>query len=390
MTCPTPATGARTSHYYVEEIDCGVTPSNPVWNLLRYTSGNLQLTKDSIQSQELDGSIEVADILLGSNQAAGEISIELSYGSYDDLIEAALGGTWAAGASEAGLDVTVDDVAKTFTRLAGDFTTNVSVGDVIKFDGFSNAANNAPLLVTSVSALVVTAANASDLVAENANPAGYTISDKLSVGTERRTFSILTHFADADGGLGEYHITTGVEITGYTFDVSVNAIVTGTLSTIGLAYQPDVALPAGSTFAPLDKTEPYAGVDGRIVTDGVRTALVTSLTNTLDNNASAQFEVGSNNVSFVEQGRANSTLSISTFFEDSTLLNRFINETESSLVLIMKSVAGNTLSFSYPRIAYTTGTPDVAGEGSITQTLDAQALAGSDGTSSVIVQRLPA
>ncbi len=388
MTCNNPATGAQTSHYYVEEVDCGVTPPSPAWKPLRFTSGNQQLTKDSLQSAELDGSRNVADLRLGSNQTAGDISIELSITSYDDLIEAALGGTWAAGASGVGLDIDVVALAKTFTRAAGDFVADgVEVGNLIQFDGLTGDNAN-PFIVTTVTATVVTCANAEGLADESSATTDYATGDSLEVGGNRKTFSVLTIFADADSGAGENHITKGVEMAGYSFDVAVNALVTGTLSTIGRTYEPDVALPAGSTFPAVAKTEPYASVDGRIIENDLLIGYVTSTTLTLDNAASAQFEIGSNDTSFIEIGRANNTLSLATFFEDSSLLSKFINETETSIVVVLAGTSG-AMSFTYPRVVYTTGTPDVAGEGSITQALDAQALAGVNGESAIIVQRLP-
>lgn len=386
-TCQNPATGALTSHYYVEEVTCGVTPTSPAWKPLRFTSGNMQLTKDSLQSSELDGSREVADTRLGSNQTAGDISVELSVTSYDDIFEAALGGAWSTGATGSAT-ITVDAGAKTFTRGSGDFTSDgFVVGDLVRFDDFVLGDNNKANIITDVSALVITCAQAEGLVAESLSTT-VTGADKLSVGTDRRSFSILTIFADADSGSGENHITTGVEIAGYSFDISVNALATGSFSTIGRAYSPDVALPAGSTFVSVDKTEPYASVDGRILEAGVEIGYVTSNTLTLDNAASAQFEIGSNDTSFIEVGRANSTLALATFFVDSTLLEKFVSETETSIVTILQGVSG-ALSFTYPRVVYTTGAPDVAGEGSITQALDAQALAGADGESSIVIQRLP-
>jgi len=386
-TCSNPATGARTSHFYVEEVTCGVTPTSPAWKSLRFTSGNMQLSKDSVQSSELDGSREIADIRLGSNQTAGDISTELSFTSYDDFLQAALGGTWASGASDTGVDITVDEILKTFTRAAGDFVADgVAVGDLIKFEDLLLGNNSGAFIVTAVTSTIVTCSQAEDLAAE-VETSDYATADSVEVGEARTSFSILTHFADADGGVGEYHITKGVEITGFNFDIAVNAIVTGTFNTIGRAYEADVSLPAGSTFPALIKTEPFAGVDGRIIESGALIGLVTSISNTLDNAASAQFEIGSNDTSFIEIGRANSTLSLSTFFENSTLLNKFVNETEASIVIVLSGSDG-ALSFTYNRAIYTTGAPDVAGEGSITQALDAQALAGTSGESSLVIQRL--
>ena len=386
-TCNIPATGAKTSQWFIEEVTCGVTPTSPAWSPLRFTSGNPQLTKDGLQSAELDGSRDVADLRLGSNQTTGEISMELSMTFYDALLAAALGDTFSTGASDAGVAITVDDVAKTFTRAAGDFVADgVVVGDIIQFKDLALGNNAGVFFVTTVTTTLVTCANAVDLAAE-ADTSDYKVGDRLVIGDTRTTFSILTHFEDADSGAGEYHITRGVEISAFAFDVSVNAMVTGTLSTIGRTYSPDVPLPSGSTFLAPTKTEPFASVDGRIIENDVTLAFTTSISMTMDNAASAQFEIGSNDTSFIERGRANSTLSLSTFFEDSTLLTKFINETETSVVVILEGTDG-AMAFIYPRVIYTSGAPDVAGEGSITQSLDAQALAGTAQESSIQIHRL--
>jgi len=102
------------------------------------------------------------------------------------------------------------------------------------------------------------------------------------------------------------------------------------------------------------------------------------MTCTNDNAASAQFEIGSNSVAFIEKGRTNNTLSLSTFFDDTTLLAKFTGDTESSIfVALMPSNRAKAVAFNYGRVIYTSGAPEVAGEGSITQSLEAQALQGT-------------
>jgi len=395
MTCIKPATGARASHFYAAEIDCGVTPANAEFKPLRFTSGNPQQTRDSLQSQELDGSREIADLRLGSKQTGGEINVELSVTSYDDLLEAALGGTWSTGLDVDGIDVAVDSATKTFTRSSGDFVSDgVVVGQVIQFNGFANEANNQAFIVTSVTSTDIIGAYIKDgeLVNEASITVDYKTSDELAVGTVGRSFSILTHYADAEDGVngagtGIWQITRGVVITGFNFDVSVNAMVTGAFPTLGREQETDILLEGGWTFASVLKTEPFAGVDGKLIEAAAVIAFVTSIQNTLDNNAQAQFEIGSDEVSFIEEGRANSTLSLATYFVNAGLVNKFLSETETSIQILLSGVDG-ALSFSYPRVVYTSGAPAIEGEQSVTQALEAQALGQKDGGSSLIIRRI--
>ena len=108
MACIKPATGTNTLLYYVEETDCGVTPDNPAWKELRFTGGIPVLNRESLTSEELDGSREINGFRLGQFNPSGDTNIELSYGAHDDLLEGAMQSTWAAGATDSSVEITVD------------------------------------------------------------------------------------------------------------------------------------------------------------------------------------------------------------------------------------------------------------------------------------------
>ncbi len=386
-TCPTPATGANSSVYYVKEEVCGVTPENPVFKELRRTSGNMQLTKDTLESNELDGNRDRSDVRLGQNQASGEFGIEMSFTSHDDFYAAAIGGEFTPGQTQGGLNITVDPVGKTFSADSGDFTLAYKVGDLVSFAGLTG--NNAkPFVATEVTATVLTAGNLPDdyLEAETGT------SDALSASTAViddicTSFTILENYPDLEGGPDIYTITRGVKVTGWSFTLAVNSNNTGSFSMLGLNQEVNALLPAGATFEDLDKTQVYSGVDGTIYEGGAVLGYVNSADSSLDTEASAQFALGNDYAAFIEQGRVLSSLTLGTFFTSYTLLEKFINETPSSIDLLMESVDGSML-FSYPRVKYTSGTPDVSGSGSITQSLDALPVQTTEGTSSIVIQIL--
>lgn len=386
-TCTKPATGAASAMYYIEEVACGVTPATPAWNLLRRTSGNLQLTKDSLTSNELDGSRDRADTRSGQSQTSGDIAFEMSYGAHDDFYAALVGNTWTSGTDEAGLDITVLASAKTFTRLAGDFTVNYSVGDVVSFPSLTGD-NALPFLITTVTTLVITGAAIGDSVLADESSVTTDINgaDKLVIGEVNTSFSILEEYKDLNNGAGGFIINRGVKVANLSYNMAVNALNTGTFSTLGLTQEINASLPAGSTFPALTKAEVYSGVDGSIIEDNVIIGFVTGVDATTDTESSAQFELGDDSVSFVEQGRVLSDLTISTFFVDFTQLQKFSDEDEVAIALTMLSADG-MLAFSYPRAVYTSGAPDVSGPGSITTSLGASAFAPANG-SSIVIQRL--
>ena len=383
-----PFSGARSSSYYVKEVTPGVTPATPEWTTIFNTGGLPAIIKDALISDVLDDSREITGIRVGNEQAQGEFSVELSQSNQDELIANAMGSTWVAGISQAALDMTVDDAAKTFTRAAGSFVSDgVTVGDLIRFDDLTG--NNAvPFIVTTVTALVVTGAGITvELTAENVT-SDYTTGDKIGTGSVCSTVSVLTWLRGNCGTTDKYLLTKGVEFTGFNFEVAVNAQVTGSFPLLGRTQVLLSSPPAGSTFTNNVVTRSFAGVDGKVLVDGALKALVTSTTITNDNEASAQFELGDKGVAFVERGRATNTISMSAFMDDTDLIQSFIDETETAFYIILNGPEGS-MSFSMPKAFLTAATPELSGPTSITQTLDGTGT-GTSLQSSLYVQRLPA
>ena len=81
------------------------------------------------------------------------------------------------------------------------------------------------------------------------------------------------------------------------------------------------------------------------------------------------------------------TANITTYFEDSTLLEKFINETESSEYFTLEDFDGNQYVFILPRIKYNGGQPDTQGQGPITVSLPIQALRDADAASQIVILR---
>jgi hypothetical protein len=110
----------------------------------------------------------------------------------------------------------------------------------------------------------------------------------------------------------------------------------------------------------------------------------------LDNGLAARYAIGSAETLQPSIGRSNLTGSITAFFEDATLLEKFLNETESALVFTLLDPAGNSYTVTLPRIKYTGGQPDVSGQGAITLSLPFQAIRDSSEASNIKIVRAAA
>lgn len=87
--------------YITPETVYGVTDASPVWEKVRHTGTTLAITKNTSQSEEIRDDRQINDFTQGTEQVGGDISAELSYASFDTLLEAALCGTWAIGTIDA-------------------------------------------------------------------------------------------------------------------------------------------------------------------------------------------------------------------------------------------------------------------------------------------------
>lgn len=381
-----PYKGANTAQFYVVEATPGVTPTSPSWSPLRNTGGIPAVTRDALVSNELDGSRETSSIRTGNKQVAGEYAIELSAESQDELLAGAMTGSWVAGSTVAGLTIDVNAAGKTFTRSAGDFTTSVEIGDLVRFPGLTGD-NSKPFIVTAVSALVVTGgAIAHTLTDETGVTSDLVVGDKLETGNLCKTYSILTWFKGRCGGADSYIITRGVEFTGFTIEQAVNAMVTGSFPFIGLSQEILAAPPAGSTFTVNFDAQPFASVDVSAFNGTAPLKLIDTFTITNDNGASAQFELGNSSVAFVERGRAANTFSLAGKLYDMSLINLFLNETQIELTSILAGPDG-AMSFTLKRAELTAATPEVGGPESVTLTMEGQAT-GNSTLSSIVIQRI--
>jgi hypothetical protein len=298
---------SRHNLFAIAEATYGTTPATPAFKTIRHTGTTLALSKNTMISEELRADRQISDFRHGTKQTGGDISGELSFGTYDDFFEAVLGGTWAA--------------------------------------------------------------------------------DVLKAGVTRRSFSIMRNFADLAGGAKPYHIFRGQEYGKLALTVSANAIVKSVFSAVGKSKEVATTAPAGSTYVAAGTTGVMDSFSGAIKEGGVAIAVVTELSMTLENGIEPRFVIGSAETIHPGIGRSNLTGQITAYFEDSTLLDKFINETESSLEFELADKAGNKYTFLLPRIKYTGGQPDTQGQGPITLAMPFQALYDSTEATNIKITR---
>jgi hypothetical protein len=283
------ARGSRLDVVYAMEDSWATLPTVPTPYNLRVTGIGVNLSKDSFQSQELRSDRQIADLRHGMFNVSGDIPVELSYTSFDDIIESAMYEEWET-------------------------------------------------------------------------------DDTIVTGTTERSFTLQKYFSD----IGQYHIFPGCVVNNWTISVTPNGLITSTFNVMGEKMTAAaVATLSGATAK--STNSPFDSFTGTVTEGGASIALVTGIEFSLANNIAMLPIVGSQYTQGLVDGRVNITGTITAYFANSTLLNKFIDETESSLSFQLGDGV-NTMTFEMPRIKYSGGDVPVNDEGPVVLNMPFQAL----------------
>ena len=168
----------------------------------------------------------------------------------------------------------------------------------------------------------------------------------LKVGTTPKFFSIEDYAADID----QARLFTGMTVNTMGVSLAPNQMVTTTCGMVGKDMTigaTEKTQDAASGASPFDA---YSG-DLSIgdVGAGSASAIVTGLDFSLTNGYAPTFVVGDDSAPSLEFGRAEVEGTLSAYFEDAALVNRFINETETEIEVSVGD-GTNTMTFLFPRV----------------------------------------
>ena len=171
--------------------------------------------------------------------------------------------------------------------------------------------------------------------------------DVLKVGTTPKFFSIEDYAADID----QARLFTGMTVNSLGVSLAPNQMVTGTFGMVGKDMSigaTEKTQDAASGAAPFDA---YSG-DLKIANSGASlaaSAIVTGLDFSVTNSFAPTFVIGDDAAPSLEYGRAEVEGTLTAYFEDAALINRFINETETALEASVGD-GTNSMTFLFPRI----------------------------------------
>jgi hypothetical protein len=183
--------------------------------------------------------------------------------------------------------------------------------------------------------------------------------DELKVGTTPKYFSIEDYAADID----QARLFLGQTVSSMSVSLAPNQMVTTTFSMIG----------KDMTISDAEKTQtastgalPFDAYSGDLSIGDVgstsASAIVTAVDFTVDNAFQPSFVIGDDGPVCLNYGSATVEGTFTAFFADAALINRFLDETETALIVSVNDPEGaNEYTFEFPKIKINSADTSVSG-----------------------------
>ena len=176
------------------------------------------------------------------------------------------------------------------------------------------------------------------------------VTDVLKVGTTPKFFSM----EDAANDISQFRLFTGLSVSSMNVSIAPNQMVTGSFDMVGKSMtQSGATGSTGGAPTASSTNAPFDSYSGTISDGGAGISIVTSIDFSLTNSFAPTFVVGSDSAQQLEFGRAVVEGTMTVYYEDETLINKFLNETESSISVTVNDPTGaSAYTFDFPRVKY--------------------------------------
>ena len=208
----------------------------------------------------------------------------------------------------------------------------------------------------------------------------------LQAGITKSTFTMERYFSD----IMQYIRHRGAVVDKFKLKLALDKMVEGSFAFVGngdTELAPTIL--AGATYAEPTTTTPFDTFSGTILEGGVATAILTGVDFELDNGAQAQHVLMAQLADDINVKRSDLKGSVDLLFKNTTMYQKFVNETPSSLQFTVTD-GDNSYIFEIPRIKYTSVKVDVSGDGPVPLNMPFQALYDAATGTNFRITRVPA
>lgn len=225
------ASGSETRVAFIAETAWGTTPSTPTFQVLRGAEFGLRTNKQTGTSEELRADRNVTDEFLLGLGTSGPARGELSYGTYDDFMAAALMGSWSSNVLKNGTTrsfFTVEETVElgatdSFSRFTGVYVNTMGLtinARAVVGINFGLMGKSEGLATTAIAGSTYTAANTKAIQTASTGVASFTVASlsptvrsiSLNIANNLRERPSVTTPYSAEFGLGRCDVTGEMEV----------------------------------------------------------------------------------------------------------------------------------------------------------------------------------
>ncbi|HIK61994.1 MAG TPA: hypothetical protein EYF98_15035 [Planctomycetes bacterium] len=359
----------RVSLRAIKEADYGVTPATPSLKSIPFTSASdLGFTPETVVSEVIRDDRQISDLILTGGSTAGGFDSELAYEIHDELLEGVMQSTWALNAAADVSAIDIGITATEITTVAEDFTTlGLVQGQWIRVSGFADSTINGVYrvsgTVTTTAIPVTRSAGASTEIAGAS--VVIEVGDTLVNGVTQQSYTIERKFADQDTPLYEY--LRGMVPGTFSMTATAKSLVTCAFGFTGSTQEYTTTRVTGASDQDATASGSFNVFNassnvGQIVEAGNTIAganFVTEATIEIENNLRERNAVGSLGAVSIGSGEFTVTGVLNTYFDDKSLAEKVVTNTESSFSISFNDNAGNTLVLDLSRVKFSEGSPEV-------------------------------
>lgn len=352
--------GSRVQLSYAVEDTWNTIPAVAFQNLRAVSSGlNYNLTHTT--SNEVRSDEQITSQIAVSAASGGPISLEFSFGSYDDFIAGALQGVWTTAVAISATDISAAASDNSLNSTSTDFTAqNLNVGQWIKIAGFTGTAGNnglAKVVSIATNKVIVSGLTLTD------DAAGETVAitgQMIRNGTTQKSFVVQEYFSD----IAQYLWFSGQKVSNFNVSIAPGALATGSITLIGSGHDRDTSSQSTGSHTAATTTEPFNAVNNILDIEEGGADLsadieILDLTFAIDTALRNQPGIGSLTPVGIGSDKRMITGSVNYYFSNGTIYDKYKGDTESSLKFVMQDAAGNAYVISFLALKYngTTVTP---------------------------------
>ena len=344
---------------FVEETVFGAKESGSPLQILRYNSESLKQDMATTISEEIRADRQISDVARIGISASGGIDFELSYGSHDDFLKAALlSSAWTSELRVEKLTLSVDAADNSFNDSVsglGSFIANQWIFTA----GFVNSENNGFFkIVSKTSSKIIVSGGTLVTEVVDADPREIILGSQIVNGTTLVSYNLEKDFKDLSNILS---LIKGMSINTLSLDVPADGIIKGNFGFMGSSEE-SLAASAGSSYTSETTTVIMTGANHvESFLEDLSDLAILSFSLALNNNLRTRLQVGTLGVASIGTGSIEITGTLTLHLANSTLFDKFLNQTVTSIAIAVQDNAGNGYVIELPSVKIIDGTRSAGG-----------------------------